>query len=152
MFWQLHCVLMLNWIVWNRTICIKMDLALNSLQGLICHKTQQTKPSQTNNAERLGWSNSAVVPENTRKLHKLILAGRKLKLCERAEELKVSESCIFIILHEHSSMRKLCSKWVLCLLNVYLKQQCVDESKCCLQLFQRNKNKFLRKYVTMDKT
>ena len=27
-------------------ICIKMDLALNNLQRLICHKTQQTKPNQ----------------------------------------------------------------------------------------------------------
>ena len=25
-------------------ICIKMDLALNNLQRLICHKTQKTKP------------------------------------------------------------------------------------------------------------
>ena len=33
---------MLNWIVWNRTICVKMDLALNNLQRLICHKTQTT--------------------------------------------------------------------------------------------------------------
>ena len=33
---------MLNWIVWNRTIWIKMDLALNNLQRLICHKTQPT--------------------------------------------------------------------------------------------------------------
>ena len=31
-FWQLNLILMLNWIVWNRTICIKMDLALNNLQ------------------------------------------------------------------------------------------------------------------------
>ena len=37
---------MLNWIVWNRTICIKMDLALNNLQGLICHKTQPTNQKQ----------------------------------------------------------------------------------------------------------
>ena len=28
-------------------IYIKMDLALNNLQRLICHKTQQTKPNQT---------------------------------------------------------------------------------------------------------
>ena len=35
---------MLNWIVWNRLfICIKMDLALNNLQRLICHKTQTNK-------------------------------------------------------------------------------------------------------------
>ena len=33
---------MLNWIVWNRTIFIKLDLALNNLQRLISHKTQPT--------------------------------------------------------------------------------------------------------------
>ena len=55
---------------------------------------------------------SAVVPENTKKLCKLVLADRKLKLREIAEELKISESSIFIILHEHLSMRKLYSKWV----------------------------------------
>ena len=32
---------MLNWIDWNITVySIKMDLALNNLQSLICHKTQ----------------------------------------------------------------------------------------------------------------
>ncbi len=30
---------------------IKMDLALNNLQRLICHKTQQTKPNQTRKEE-----------------------------------------------------------------------------------------------------
>ena len=39
---HLNCVLLLNWIVWNRTIFIKMDLALNKLQWLICHITQTT--------------------------------------------------------------------------------------------------------------
>ena len=33
---------MIKWIVWKRNICIKMGLALNNLQNLICHKTQQT--------------------------------------------------------------------------------------------------------------
>ena len=32
---------MLNRIFWNRTICIKMDLALNNPQGLMCHKSNQ---------------------------------------------------------------------------------------------------------------
>ena len=37
---------MLNWIALiEQIIYIKMDLALNNLQRLICHKTQQTKPS-----------------------------------------------------------------------------------------------------------
>ena len=31
---------MLHWIVWNRTICMNTDLALNNLQRMICHKTQ----------------------------------------------------------------------------------------------------------------
>ena len=39
---HLNCLIILNWIVWNRTIFIKMDLALNNLQRLICHKTQTT--------------------------------------------------------------------------------------------------------------
>ena len=32
------------------------------------------------------------------------------------------------------------------------KQQCVDNSERCLQLFQHNKKEFLHKYVTMDET
>ena len=36
--------------------------------------------TDTNDAERSGPLNSAVVPENSKKLHKLVLADRKLKL------------------------------------------------------------------------
>ena len=64
----------------------------------------------TNNAECSGCPNSAVVPENTKNLHKLILADRKLKLRVIAEELKISEDSVFTILHEHLSMRKQHSK------------------------------------------
>ena len=38
----------LNCLKKQHIIYIKMDLALNSLQRLIRHKTQQTKPNQTN--------------------------------------------------------------------------------------------------------
>ena len=31
----------------EQIIYIKMNLALNNLQRLICHKTKQTKPNQT---------------------------------------------------------------------------------------------------------
>ena len=106
--------------------------------------------TDTNNAECSGHPNSAAVPDNSKKLHKLVLAGRKLKLREIAEELKISKGSVFPILHEHLSMRKLCSKWLQCLLTVDQKQQHVDDSERCLQLFQRNKKEFLRKYVTMD--
>ena len=66
--------------------------------------------TDTNDAERPGHLNSAVVPENAKKLHKLVLFDRKLKLHEILEDLKISEGIVFTIFHEHLSMRKLCSK------------------------------------------
>ena len=45
---HLNCVLMLNWIVWNRATFTKMDLVLNNLQRLIYHKTQPTIYTQLN--------------------------------------------------------------------------------------------------------
>ena len=77
----------------------------------------------------------------TPKNSKLVLADRKLKLRKIAEELKISEGSVFTILHEHLSLRRLCSKWVQCLLPVD-KKKCVNDSEHYLQLFQRNKKSF----------
>ena len=85
--------------------------------------------TDTNDAKCSGHPNSAVVLENSKKLHKLILASCKLKLREIAEELKISESSVFIILHEHLSIRKLCSKWMPHLHTVDQKQQRIDNSE-----------------------
>ena len=63
--------------------------------------------TDTNNAECSGHPNSAVVLENTKNLHKFVLANHKLKLHDIAEELTISEGSGFTILHEHLSMRKL---------------------------------------------
>ena len=87
--------------------------------------------------------NLAVDLENNKKLYKRILAT--------VEELKISEGSAYTILHEHLSMRKLCSKWVPCLLTIDQKQR-VNDSEHYLQLFQHKKKEFLCKYVRMDKT
>lgn len=108
--------------------------------------------TNTDDAERSGRPNSAVVPENIKKVHRIVLADRKLKLREIADTLKISEGSVFTILHQHLSMRKLCSKWVPRLLTVDQKQQRVDNSERCLELFQRNKKDFFMRYVTMDET
>ena len=110
--------------------------------------------TDTNDTERSGHPNWAVVLENTKKL---IVADHKLNLCKIAEELKISEGSVFTILREHLSMRKLCSKRVSHLLKCHIcsndqKQQCVNDSEYCLQLFKHNKKEFLPKYVTMDET
>jgi len=103
--------------------------------------------TNTNDVQRSGRPNSVIVPENIKKVHKIVLANRKVKLREIAEALKISEGSVFIILHEHLSMRKLCSKWVrVC----SIKNN--NDSEHCLQLFQRNKQEFLRRYVTVDET
>ena len=49
-------------------------------------------------------------------------------------------------------MRELCSKWVPSLFTVDQKQQRVNDSECCSELFQRNKKDFFMRYVTMDET
>ena len=80
----------------------------------------------------------------------MVLADRKLKLRQNAVTLKISKgSSVFTILHEHLNMRKPCSKWVPRLLPVDQKQQRVDDSKRCLELFQRN---IFMRHVTMVET
>ncbi|GFV39822.1 putative DD34D transposase [Trichonephila clavipes] len=49
-------------------------------------------------------------------------------------------------------MRELCSKWMPRELTIDEKQQRIDDSKQCLELFNRNKSEFLRRYVTIDET
>ena len=54
--WQLKWVFMLNWIVWNRTVfCIKMDFSLNSLQRLICGRTQITNQKHYKEHSQVCW-------------------------------------------------------------------------------------------------
>ena len=83
--------------------------------------------TDTNDAKFSGCLNLAVVPENTKKNLNKLLADHKLKLCDIVEELKILKSSVLTILHEHLSMRKLCSKWVQRLYTVNQKQR-VDDS------------------------
>ena len=56
-------------------------------------ETQMMLDTQVAQTQQLSW-------KTPKKLHKLILAHHKLKLCEIAEELKISEGTLFLILHE----------------------------------------------------
>ena len=109
------------------------------------------RPYEHRDAERSGRPNEVVTPENIKKAHKIILENRKVKLQEIADIMKMSKGSVFTILHEHLSMRKLFSKWVPRSLTVDQKQQRVDASKECLDIFKRNKVEFFRRYITTDK-
>ena len=47
--------------------------------------------TNTDDAERSDCPNSAVVPENIKEVHKMVLADRKLKLRDIADTLEISE-------------------------------------------------------------
>ena len=106
--------------------------------------------TNTDGAERSGRPKSAVVPENITKVDKIVLYDRKLKLREIDDTLKISEGSVLRILHEFLGMHKLFSKWVPRLLASNQKQQRVEDSERCLELFKRSKKDFLRRYVTID--
>ena len=84
------------------------------------------------------------------KIHKLVRNDRKLKVHELTDIVTISDGSVFIILHEHLGMRKLCAKWVPRELTVDQKKQRIDASEECLALLNRNKMEFYRRYVTMD--
>ena len=79
--------------------------------------------TSTNDAERSGRPNEAVVPENIQKIHKLFMNDRKWKVHELSDIGKISDGSVFTILHEHFRIRKLCAKWVPRELTVDQKQQ-----------------------------
>ena len=106
--------------------------------------------TNTDDAEWFGHPKSTLVPENVTKVHKIVFCDRKLKLHEIADTLKISEGNVFTIFHESLGRGKLFSKWVPRLLTPDQKQQRVEDSERCLELFKRSKKDFLRRYVTMD--
>ena len=136
---------------------LKQSRSLISIAGTLHQGNQQSSRfkrscTNTDDAERSGRPKSAVVPENITKVHKIVLVNRKLKLRQITNTLKISEGSVFTILHESLGMRKLFSKWVPRLLTSDQKQQRVEDSERCLELFKRGKNDFLHRYVTMDET
>ena len=101
LFWRLNCVLMLSWIVWNKTVyCNKMDLALNNLQWLICLKT---KPNKTETKPTIIWfqvflsnSNKTILKTRVQSIS-TILDGDGVIL--RSEECRVSVYCLNFLVH-----------------------------------------------------
>ena len=66
----------------------------------------------------LTFTNLAVILENIKKVHEIVLVDVRLKLRVIIEELKISEGGVFTILHEYWPIRKTCSMWLPCLLSV----------------------------------
>lgn len=68
----------------------------------------------------------------------------------RAELGKISIGSVHTVFLEHLVMRKLLSRWIPRLLIFDQKQEPVEDSERCLELFKRNKKNLPMRYVTMD--
>jgi hypothetical protein len=101
---------------------------------------------------RSGRPKEAVSDENIKKFHKIILNYRKVKLIEIAETVKISKERVGHIVHEFLDMQKLCAKCVPRVLTIDQNQQRVNDSEQCLAIFNRNKDEFFRRYITMNVT
>ncbi|KAG5338751.1 SETMR methyltransferase, partial [Acromyrmex charruanus] len=62
----------------------------------------------------------------------------------------ISHGTVISILHEQLSMKKLLERWVPRLLTVDHKRDRMTISKQCLEMFQRNPDEFLHRFITVD--
>lgn len=106
--------------------------------------------TSTDDAERCGRPKDAVTPDNIEKINKIVLNDNKVKLQEIVDTVNISKERVSYILHEHLGMRKLCSPWVPHTLTIQQKNERVRISQCCLDIFQRNPNEFLDRYITVN--
>ncbi|XP_018304737.1 uncharacterized protein [Mycetomoellerius zeteki] len=103
-------------------------------------------------APRSGRPIEAVTPEIIDKIHDIVLTDRRVNMRELVEATGISHGTVISILHEQLGMKKLSARWVPRLLTVDHKRDRVTISKQCLEMFQRNSDEFLRRFITVDET
>jgi hypothetical protein len=82
----------------------------------------------------------------------MVLDDRQVKVREIAETTGISKECVGYILHEELDMKKLCTRWVLCLLTADQKCTRMKISEQCLERCNKNRTDFVHRFITMDET
>ncbi|GBP73252.1 Histone-lysine N-methyltransferase SETMAR [Eumeta japonica] len=101
---------------------------------------------------RPGRPVTVVTEENVRKIEKLILADRRIKLWQIAEELQISKERVGEIIHEHMNMKKISARWVPKMLTPFDKQRRLQTSKYFLELVGDNIDEICDRIVIVDET
>jgi transposase len=86
-----------------------------------------------------GRPKSATPPEIIEQVHDKILDNWRIKVREIADSIGISKECVGYTLHEELDMKKLCKRWVPCLLTADQKCTQMKISEQCLECFNRNK-------------
>jgi len=97
-------------------------------------------------ASRLGCPIEATTSEID-KVHDIVFTDQRAK--ELVEATGVSHGTVISILHEQLDMKKLSTRWVC---SVDHKRDRVTISKQYLEMFQRNSDEFLHRFITVDET
>jgi hypothetical protein len=79
----------------------------------------------------------------------MVLDDWRIKVREIAETIGISKELVGYILHEELDMKKLCARWVPCLLTADQKPTHMKISEQCLQHFNKNKTNFVRQLLWM---
>jgi len=73
----------------------------------------------------------------------MVLDDRLMKVREIAETIGISKERVGYILHEELDMKKLCARWVSCLLTAHQKRTRMKISEQRLERFNKNKTDFV---------
>lgn len=99
-------------------------------------------------APRPGQTKKSTDEEHIRQVRNLVLINRRLTTRDLADAVDISTGSILNIFNKHLEMKKLYARWVPRSLTIDQKQERVDFSKRHLEMFQRNPDEFLDRFVT----
>jgi histone-lysine N-methyltransferase SETMAR len=88
---------------------------------------------------REGRPKSATTPEIIKQVHGMLLDDRRIKVREITETIGISKKRVRYISHEVLDMKKLCARWVPCLLTEDQKRNRMKISEQCLEIFNKKK-------------
>ncbi|GBP84488.1 Putative uncharacterized protein FLJ37770 [Eumeta japonica] len=100
---------------------------------------------------RAGRPVTVVTEENVRKIEKFVLADRRIKLWQIAEELQISKERVGEIIREHMNMKKISVRRIPKMLTPFDKQRRLQTNKDFLELVGDNIDGICDRIVTVDK-
>lgn len=120
----------------------------------VCRWTVEFKRGRTSvdDDPRSGRPKSALNTEVIEKIQDMVMADRRLTEDALAEATGISHGSVHEILRNVLGMRKLMTRWVPHLLSLEQKRTREKLSAQHLARFTKNKNDFLRRFITMDET
>ena len=105
-----------------------------------------------NNEKPPGRPKTVTDEEAVEDVRSMVMKDRRLTVKFIGETLKISPSRVWSIITNDLCMKKVAARWVPKLLTEEQKTERVRLSRQNLRIYEANKEEFLARFVTMDKT